>query len=833
MKIRKVPWLTLLMVAVLLIVALLRVIRITPENRTYIIGWDLDPPDQVATKSGEPTGFAVELVREAAKRRGIRLQWVEHPESSEAALRSKAVDLWPMMVITEDRKQILHLTDPYQEDQYGLLVDAKSAFTKADDLKQRTISYDGMPFNGRLLREHFPGAVHLRKSSLADAVRSVCVGEAQAVFDDRIAVFSVLLSNQACPGTSLRMLAIPTIKTRIGIGATRESRAAADAIREEIDVMAGDGSLGKIMSVWSYDSGQELDSLVVLQRAKSQLRWYKIGLAAVAALFLFASWAAAGYRKQRIKAQTYCQAFGQAEWNVRLVADSLSEMVVAYDMNRSLTYANSGAEKLTGYGLAELQVADFLSWTHPEDRPQVLALWDKVFDGQAVDQVDYRLIAKDGTVKWVTGAWGPVVDETGRLVGVRGTCRDITELVVTEQARQDAMQKFRTIVQEITERKRAEQVLRESEERFRNMADTAPVMIWVSGPDKLFTFFNKTWLDFTGRTLEQELGNGWVEGVHPDDLGHCYESFSSSFDARRNFNIELRLRRADGEYRWVLCSGVPRFEPGGVFAGYIGSDIDITDQKHAEAMLRQNLDEIAHLNRVAAMGELTASMAHELNQPLAAILSNAQAASRFLSSESPDLTQARECLTDIAADDKRAGEVIKSLRELLKKGKFQMSVVDLNEVVGEVIRLVGHHALLGNVSIRFEPLPSLHPVLGDRIQLYQMVLNLIVNGLDATAERPRGERWVLVRTVESSGGVELSVEDSGKGIAESDLSHLFEPFFSTKREGLGMGLSISSSIVRAHGGRIWAERSVGRGAIFHCVLPVAQQAAAANVVALG
>jgi hypothetical protein len=251
--------------------------------------------------------------REAAKRRGIRLQWVEHPESSEAALRSKAVDLWPMMVITEDRKQVLHLTDPYQEGQYGLLVDAKSAFTKADDLKQRTISYDGMPFNGRLLREHFPGAVHLRKSSLADAVRSVCVGEAQAVFDDRIAVFSVLLSNQPCPGTSLRMLAIPTIKTRIGIGATRESRAAADAIREEIDVMAGDGSLGKIMSVWSYDSGQELDSLVVLQRAKSQLRWYKIGLAAVAALFLFASWAAAGYRQQTIKAQTYCRAFGQAE----------------------------------------------------------------------------------------------------------------------------------------------------------------------------------------------------------------------------------------------------------------------------------------------------------------------------------------------------------------------------------------------------------------------------------------------------------------------------------------------------------------------------------------
>jgi PAS domain S-box-containing protein len=428
MRIRKAPWLALLVVALLLIVALLPLFRITPQNRTYIIGWDVDPPDQVATNSGEPTGFAVELVREAAKRRGIRLRWVLHLESSEAALRSKAVDLWPMMVITKDRKQILHLTDPYQENQYGLFVDAKSAFTKTGDLKQRTISYDGMPFNGRLLREHFPGTVHLRKSSLADAVRSVCVGEAEAVFADRIAVFSLLLSNQPCPSMSLRMLPIVTFKTELGIGATRESRAAADAIREEMGVMAGDGSLGKIMSVWSYDSGQELDSLVVLQRAKSQLRWYRIGLAAVAALFLFALWAAAGYRQQRIKAQGYGRALGQAERNVRLVADSLSEMVVAYDMHRSLTYANSGAEKLTGYGFAELQAADPGSWTHPEDRSQVMALWNKVFEGQAVDQVVYRLITKDGIVKWADGTWGLVVDEAGRQVGVRGTCRDITEL---------------------------------------------------------------------------------------------------------------------------------------------------------------------------------------------------------------------------------------------------------------------------------------------------------------------------------------------------------------------------------------------------------------------
>jgi PAS domain S-box-containing protein len=657
------------------------------------------------------------------------------------------------------------------------------------------------------------------------------------------------------------------------------------------------------------------------------------------------------------RAQVYCRALGQAERNVRLVADSLSEMVVAYDMHRSLTYANSGAEKLTGYGLGELRAAAPLSWTHPEDRSQVLALWDKAFDGQRIDQVVYRLITKDGTVKWAAESWGPVVDDTGHQVGVRGTCLDITERIVAEQELQETTQKFRTIVEEIanrkraeealreneqrlvsiyntvrdvifhlavepegqfrfvsvnaaflrvtglsletvvgktvnevipgpsltmalgkyrqaveentivfweetsdyptgrltgevsvaplfdnkgrcthlvgsvhdiTERKRAEAALRQSEERFRNMADTAPVMIWITAPDKGFTFFNNTWLDFTGRKLDQELGSGWIAGVHPEDLERSFASFSSSFDDRKDFQIECRLRRADGEYRWVLCTGVPRFEPGGVFAGYIGSDIDITDQKDAEAKLRRSLEEIAHLNRVAAMGELTASIAHELNQPLAAILSNAQAAIRFLGGRSPDLAHVRECLSDIVADDKRAGEVIKGLRGLLQKGEYRPSSVDLNEVVSDAIRLVRNDALLRHASVVFEPFPGLPPVLGNRIQLYQVALNLIMNSLEATAERPLGDRQVLVRIADLRGGeIELTVEDSGEGIAESDLARVFEPFFTTKQGGLGMGLSISRSIVQAHGGRIWAENSPGRGAIFRCVLPVAQQATAA------
>jgi PAS domain S-box-containing protein len=578
------------------------------------------------------------------------------------------------------------------------------------------------------------------------------------------------------------------------------------------------------------------------------------------------------------------------------------------------------------YGLAPdrttLTHEEWLSVIHPADRDQMQVLLRESLERKHVFDGEFRVVWPDGSLHWLLAKGTVFLDDSGRPIRAMGVSVDISE------------------------RKQADAALRESEERFRSMADSAPVMIWVSGSDKQVTFFNKSWLNFTGRTLEQELGNGWATGVHPDDLDHFFTAYSASFEARRNFQIEYRLRRFDGEYRSVLDNGTPLYRAG-EFTGYIGSCIDvteqklvqdrlrtgerrlteaqrlakvgsweryfegdaiywsdemfrifglpigpplhflaflsyvhaddrekikeanqnarairtpviveyritrpdgemrflrsfvevigdrptepvriagatqdITEQKRAEATLRRTLDEFAHLNRVAAMGELTASMAHEINQPLAAILSNAQAASRFLSSVSPDLAEVRACLTDIITDDKRAGQVINRLRGLLKKGEPQTSMVDLNEVVTDVIRLVRNDALLRQAELIFEPLPSLPPVLGDRIQVYQVVLNLIVNGLEAVTERPPGDRRLLVRTG-AAGGVELTVEDSGNGIAESDLTRVFEPFFSTKPKGLGMGLSISRSIVQAHGGRLWAENTAS-GAMFRCLLPVAQ-----------
>lgn len=644
MRIRTLTLLALLVVALFVAVALLYLTRTAAENRTYVIGWEVDPPDQVANKTGEPTGFAVELVREAARRSGIQLKWVEHPESSEAALRSKAVDLWPMMTITKERKQVIHLTDPYQEDEFGLFVDAKSAFATVGDLKHQTISYDGLPSNARLLREQFPGNVLLSKPSLLEAVRSVCAGEAQAFFEDHITVFSLLLSNPPCPGTPLRMIPTPPIKIQLGIGATRESGPAADAIREEISAMARDGSLERIVGVWSHAASQEVASLITLQKSKNHLRWYRIGFASVAALFLFAVWSAAGYRRQRIKAQAYARALGLAERNVRLVGDSLSEMVVAYDSDKKLIYANSGAEKLTGYGLAELQVAAPLSWTHPEDRPELQALWERVSGGQMVDQVVYRLIAKDGTVKWVAGSWGAVTDEAGRQVGIRGTCQDITERVAAERLVEETIQKFRPIVEEIAERKRVEQALLESEERTRLAMQAGRMFAfeWNPRTDEVRRSYNSA--DILGSEAEatREAGKESLKRVHPDDQERLRQAIRSLTPANDRYEIQYRVIRHGGQIATLQQNGRALFDNGAEMIRLIGIIADITERNQAETALRDSEERFRLTFSQAAVGMAHTGLGGEwllLNDRFCEILGYSQAELRgksFLDFTHPD-----------------------------------------------------------------------------------------------------------------------------------------------------------------------------------------------------
>jgi PAS domain S-box-containing protein len=500
----------------------------------------------------------------------------------------------------------------------------------------------------------------------------------------------------------------------------------------------------------------------------------------------------------------------------------------------------------------------------------------------------------------------------------------------------------------IEERATGKNELRESESRFQIVADAAPVLIWMSGVDQRCTFFNKPWLDFTGRSMEQELGDGWLQGVHRDDVQNCLAIYRQAFVARQPFVRQYRLRRNDGEYRWISGQGVPRRDPQGRFAGYIGSCVDVTElvkkdqalreseermrvaaeavnlgiwewdiikdeiwatnarrallgwpasdkiawndfisrvhpddrdrvrhtvdnaihsgkdfdseyrlilpdgilrwmstrgsvqfdeagkparllgismditsRKQAELDAQRDRAELSHLSRVALMGEMSASIAHELNQPLAGILSNAAAGQRFIDRGDVNLSEIREILNDIIADGRRAGGVVRGIRGMVKKEQVERRSVNLNEVVADALRMASPDAVLRSCQLQTSLDANLPAIQGDPVQLQQVLLNLVINAFDAMRETPTSSRKVLITTeLNGDGTIRTSVRDHGVGISENMQDRLFDPFFSTKTEGLGMGLAIVRSIVEAHGGTIEGANVNDGGARFEFVLPI-------------
>jgi PAS domain S-box-containing protein len=615
----------------------------------------------------------------------------------------------------------------------------------------------------------------------------------------------------------------------------------------------------------------------------------------------------------------------------------------------------------------------------------------------------------------------------------------------------------------------SEASVHESEQRFRIVADAAPVLIWMSGVNKPCTFFNKRWLEFTGRSLEQEMGNGWTDGVHPEDLQGCLKTYTEAFDVRKPFAMQYRLRRNDGEYRWISDHGVPRYDADGAFAGYIGSCVDVTDllrqeralhqfeervalaaeaaqlgvwefdtttqriwvsdkirqlfqfppgdeitygefQKRvhpddraardrimrralrthgsyeteyrivlpdgtirwiggrarclgdtkgnptrllgvsmditerkqaeelfqlateaspsgtvlvdhqgrillvnahieelfgyardeligkavdilvperfarahasdranffaapqaramgagrelfarrkdgtefpveiglnpiqtphgpvvlanvvdisarlaAEEVARRSREQVELLSRVSLLGEMTASLAHELNQPLAAIVNNATAAMQYLQQGRLDPKQLQEILADVVGDGHRANDIMRNVRSAIKKGSAIRGPINLNDVVKAVTYMVQPDAASQFCKIEMFLESDLPAVEGDPTQIQQVLINLVSNALDAMHDTPPGRRIVEIATnYDGDGTIWVAVRDHGSGISETTRKHLFEQFFTTKEEGLGMGLAIVRSIVEAHGGSIAAESAEGGGARFHFRLPI-------------
>jgi PAS domain S-box-containing protein len=739
----------------------------------------------------------------------------------------------------------------------------------------------------------------------------------------------------------------------------------------------------------------------------------------------------------------------ESEERMSLAANAAEMGTWLWDIVRDEIWVSEKERALFGFAPSEKPDIDrFRNAIHPDDRASMRKALENSLNTGMEYEVEHRVLLPNGQIRWLATRGRVEFGGDGKPARMRGVSFDVTR------------------------RKLGEQALSESEARFRTMADTAPVMIWMAGPDKLCNFFNKPWLEFTGRSLEQEMGNGWAEGVHPDDLQRYLKIYMEAFDARQPFAMQYRLRRHDGEYRWLSDQGVARHDTQGNFAGYIGScvdvtelvnkdtalreseermrvaadaanlgiwewdldkdeiwatnsrrallgwpasgkigfedfisrlhpddrdrirgaindainkgkdydseyrlvlpdgivrwmatrgtvrldangkparllgvSIDITERKQAEEKFRlaveaspsgivlvdregkialvnthveelfgyrreelvgklvdilvperfraihplrarflakpeadvigagrelfarrkdgtefpveiglnpietadgtlflaavaditarkqaeletlRHREELGHLSRVAAMGQLAASIAHELNQPLSGITSNASAGQRFIDRGNVDLGELRDLLGDIIADGRRAGDVIRGLQSMVKKEVRARQRVNLNELVTNVVRMVSPNAMLQTCQVETLLEPNLPEIEADAVQLQQVLLNLIINAFDAMSDTPINHRKVVIVTERSGDdAICTSVRDYGPGIPEEVGERVFEQFFTTKTRGLGMGLAIVRSIVKSHGGTITAENAEGGGARFYFTLPASAAA---------
>jgi PAS domain S-box-containing protein len=410
----------------------------------------------------------------------------------------------------------------------------------------------------------------------------------------------------------------------------------------------------------------------------------------------------------------------------------------------------------------------------------------------------YCTTGGNGSPMYVRASGKPVFDANGEFRGYRGTGTDVTALM------------------------RAQEALRESERSSRSAIDGIAGLVSVLAPNGEVETANRQLLEYFGRSLEWIKNWGTNDAVHPEDLPRIAELFKRAMADGIPFQHELRMRRFDGEYRWFDNRGVPIRDDSGRIARWYILLTDIEDRTRALAQLEQMQSDFAHMNRVSMMGELAASLSHEITQPIASARNNARAAQNFLDMQPPDLGEVREALSCVVGDTDRAGAMIDRIRDHMKKAPPRKGQFDLNEAINEVI-VLGRSAIIKNgVWVQTRLSEGLFPVHGDRVQLQQVVLNLLLNAVEAMGSVEAKPRDLLISTEQDRTGVLVAVRDSGPGLDPSHLERVFDAFYTTKSSGMGMGLSICRSIIEAHGGRLWAEANEPRGAIFQFTLPAVQ-----------
>jgi PAS domain S-box-containing protein len=443
----------------------------------------------------------------------------------------------------------------------------------------------------------------------------------------------------------------------------------------------------------------------------------------------------------------------------------------------------------------------FFSKFHPEDRTRVGELFQKAEIEKTDFQVDYRIVLPDGTIKYLHTTGRPILNDSDDLVEFVGTAMDVTAAKQAEEAL-----------------RRNESYLTDAQRLSRTgswawNAATRQSVYWSQENYRLFGFDPE-------RGIPSD--EAFYQRIHPEDRERIRrEVFLERPHEGSDFDVDFRIILPGGAIKYVRSTGHPVRSISGDLLEYVGTSIDVTERKHADEereRLRQLQADLAHLSRVTTMGELTASLAHEIRQPISAAITNAKTCLRWLGRDEPDLAEGREAAARIVKDVTRAADIMSRISSLFKKEALQRELVDVNELIREMIVLLRSEANRYSISIRIELADDLPKVMADRVQLQQVFMNLMLNGIDAMKETTREGELAITSQVEH-GQVRLSVSDNGVGLRPEQADKIFKAFFTTKDNGTGMGLPISRSIIESHGGQLWATGVPGSGATFQFTLP--------------
>jgi PAS domain S-box-containing protein len=488
------------------------------------------------------------------------------------------------------------------------------------------------------------------------------------------------------------------------------------------------------------------------------------------------------------------EALRESEDRYRDLVENSQDLLCTHDLDGKLLSCNPAAARILGIEVSKLLKIAMREFIAPEYRDQ----FEQYLARIRTNGADRGLMS--------------VVTKTGE--------RRIWEYNNTLRTEGVPSPIVRGVAHDITQRIRVEKELRASEERFRQLAESIHEVFYLSDlQSHRLLYVSPAYEQVWGRTCQSLYRDprSFLDAIHPDDRAAPH----GAFDARAPFSHEYRIVRPDGSVRWIWDRGFPILDREGRVYRLAGIAEDITERKRAEEALPESQAALARVTRIVTMGELTASIAHEINQPLAAVATNAGASLHWLSAQPPNLDEARKAVTGAVLEANRASEVIARVRALLGNALPQMGRLDVNKVIRDVLALVGSELTKGGVTAKTKLAAGVPIVLGDRIQLQQVILNLIMNAIDAMITITDGPRTLLIKTAKDAEGVLVQVQDSGKGLDPEQLPNIFDSFFTTKPQGIGMGLSISRSIIEAHGGRLWAAPGCPHGAVFQVILPKA------------